>query len=397
MDTQSRARKILRTKGISVLVATMPENVAYLTGFHLSTNIRQPMRRVYCAFAASESGGCRLVLPTGVLDVIHMQDVCADRYRTYGPFFVVDAETTAVLDESERAWGKMVRNNVPAIDFLSALTETLGELLEPGVVCAVDEGRITPQEWEALQRAFPGVKFAPGYEVLRRMRAVKSTREVEGIRTSTSITEQALWHTLNSMHEGMTEVEVASIFMRQVAEKGALPTLTCIGSGPRAGYPTVEPSDRRLRKGDTVRFDVGCLWEGWHSDMARTAIVGEPSKKQAQYYDALLEGEKAAIAAIRPGSLACDVFRTAVEVVRERGIPHYQRNHVGHGEGLEGYEHPLLNPNNCEPIEEGMVMCVETPYYEVGFGALHVEDTVVVTGNGTLSLTTIPRGLFIVE
>jgi len=72
--------------------------------------------------------------------------------------------------------------------------------------------------------------------------------------------------------------------------------------------------------------------------------------------------------------------------VRREGIPHYNRNHVGHGIGLDGYDVPNLTPSSTEVLEEGMVLCVETPYYELGFAGLQVEDMVRVTRDGVESL-----------
>jgi Xaa-Pro aminopeptidase len=77
-----------------------------------------------------------------------------------------------------------------------------------------------------------------------------------------------------------------------------------------------------------------------------------------------------------------DVFHAAVNTVRQEGIPHYQRSHVGHGIGLDGYDAPNIAPSNDDVFEEDMVICVETPYYEMGLGGLQVEDTMAVTRDG---------------
>lgn len=406
MKPEARVRKTLQERGLAGLVVTTPENVAWLTGFFAATHIRHPMRRVYAVIGAEEGQGPDLVLPTGMLDVVAMQAVGVRRAQTYGPFFIAPAEGPTTGEpanepsdefaDEDRAWRELLTGLSPAADFPTALKMVLTGIAVPGAALAVDEGKITPQEWDRLEESLPGVRLVPGYELLRGVRVAKTPENIEGLRASTAITQQALWQTMNLLWEGQTEEEVARIFMAKVAEQGGIPTLVCIGSGPRAGFPTAEPSERRLRRGDMVRFDVGCLYRGYHSDMARTAVMGPASPKQERYYRALLAGEKAALAAVRPGVPAADIFHIAVCTVRENGIPHYQRNHVGHGEGFEGYEPALLNPDNRAPLEEEMVLCVETPYYEVGFGGLHVEDACVVTADGCSLLSTISPELFIV-
>ena len=77
------------------------------------------------------------------------------------------------------------------------------------------------------------------------------------------------------------------------------------------------------------------------------------------------------------------------------GISHYQRNHVGHGIGIECYDPPFLTPASDHIIEEGMVLNVETPYYELGFGGVAVEDTFAVTKDGYRFLTKSDRDLFV--
>jgi Xaa-Pro aminopeptidase len=93
---------------------------------------------------------------------------------------------------------------------------------------------------------------------------------------------------------------------------------------------------------------------------------------------------------------AAEVFEAAVAAVQRAGIRHYRRNHVGHGIGLDGYDAPSLSPDSGEVLEEGMVLCVETPYYELGRWGLQVEDMVVVRADGVERLSTSDAGLRVV-
>ena len=116
-------------------------------------------------------------------------------------------------------------------------------------------------------------------------------------------------------------------------------------------------------------------------------MLGKPSEKQARYYAAILAGERAAITAMRPGVPVNEIFDVAMRTTREAGMPHYQRMHVGHGIGLEPYDPPTLNAATRILLEPGMVFCVETPYYEHGWGGVQVEDAVQITATGIRQLT----------
>jgi Xaa-Pro aminopeptidase len=116
------------------------------------------------------------------------------------------------------------------------------------------------------------------------------------------------------------------------------------------------------------------------------------------YHAALVEGQQRALDGIRPGVAACEVFQLAVDGVRRAGIPSYDRSHVGHGIGIAGagYDLPSLAPSDETLLEPGMVLCVETPYIEVGYGGLQVEDMIVVTEAGYRPLTHLERQLQVV-
>jgi Xaa-Pro aminopeptidase len=65
-----------------------------------------------------------------------------------------------------------------------------------------------------------------------------------------------------------------------------------------------------------------------------------------------------------------------------------------HGIGIDVHEFPTLNAaNQLVALEDGMVLCVETPYYQIGWGRMMVEDMIVIRTNGNECLTQLPREL----
>jgi Xaa-Pro aminopeptidase len=116
---------------------------------------------------------------------------------------------------------------------------------------------------------------------------------------------------------------------------------------------------------------------------------------ERRIYEALLAGIEKELELIHPGATACEIFEQTVAEIRRAGIPHFERHHVGHGIGIAGagYEPPLLGPADQTTLQPGMILCVETPYVELGFGCLQVEDMLVVTQNGYRLLTHTDRSL----
>ncbi len=103
-----------------------------------------------------------------------------------------------------------------------------------------------------------------------------------------------------------------------------------------------------------------------------------------------------AIEQVGPGVSVQKIFEVAVKGVR-RGIPHFRRHHCGHGLGLEGYDPPSIAPTAEENLEPGMVLCIETPFYELGWGGVQVEDMVLVTPKGKRFLTKSSRELIRID
>ena len=167
--------------------------------------------------------------------------------------------------------------------------------------------------------------------------------------------------------------------------------VTC---GERSALADAYATPTRLANGDLLRVDVGCTVDGYWADMARSAVVGEPSREQQARYDALLAGEEAQRALARAGVSAGELFKVAVERVRAGALPAYRRSNCGHGIGIDVHEFPSLSPANAAvEIEDGMVLCVETPYYQIGWGGMMVEDMIVIRGSGNECHTHLPRDL----
>jgi len=120
---------------------------------------------------------------------------------------------------------------------------------------------------------------------------------------------------------------------------------------------------------------------GYPCDMARVAAYMEAGDKLKRYWHAIHVGEQKAVQMAQPGEDTARIFNAAVDTVRREGIPHYRRHHTGHGWGIEGYDPPTVGPKGVKLMED-MVLCFETPYYEVGWGGILHEDVVAVKPGG---------------
>jgi len=374
----------MRREALDAVVATSPENVTYASGFWAMSQWIRRGPQSYVLVPGEGRGEPAVVVSTGALDLVAEQDVAIRDVRRYG-FFSVDQAECAGDEPHARRFISLLEAEDRG-DPVAALVSAIRDRGLERARIAVDEGGITPQYLEALAQALPEAKLQRAAGLFRHVRAVKTPEEVERLRQSAQIAERSIEAALAVARAGATERELAYAFHARTLAEGAMPVLGVICTGPRSALSSGQPGDRKLEPGDVIRFDVGGRYRHYRADIARIAVLGEPSDKVKAYHRAIRAGLLRGHDIIRPGVRTADVFREVTETVRREGISHYQRSHVGHGIGLDGYDAPNITPGSDEVFEEGMCICVETPYYELGFAGLQVEDTLRVTKDGVESL-----------
>lgn len=376
---KSRLTRVLDAEGLDALVASTPENLQYVAGFR---SIAHAIFRGLELYGVFTREGVGLVIPFIDAAGVAADGIAVERLACYGKFFFNYAEPPGVV-------GARVREitSAPAAGPGEALRDVLGGFGKLGKRIGLDEAGVFPATWQRLTGQLDGTTLVPTYGHFRTARMVKSSREVSRLERAALIAEDGVAAVFGMLKPGVTEREAATVFEQEVLRKGAQPFFTVITMGERAALADVYPSERALAPGDLIRLDLGCVYQGYRSDISRTAVLGPPSEKQRRYYDAVRDGEIAAIAAMKPGAAVSQIFETAMRVTRDRGMPHYERHHVGHGIGLEPYDPPTINAATHTALEPGMVFCVETPYYEHGWGGVQVEDAVEITPTGVRRLT----------
>jgi len=392
-----RTRVAMAEARLDGLVAASQENVLYTTGI-LNVNMFVLARMVQCYAVLSKEEPSRPAVVMGVGDA----DQFLSAFPGVGPLFVYGAfyrEVSAPeeLDDRERRLKALTVDAPWHPTPGAALEEALRRLGMTSGRVGVDEDGVSAAALAHVAAVLPEVTLIPAAGLFRRIRMVKTAEEVERLRRAQAAAEAGIKAVAAAAAPGLSEREMVQIYTSTVARHGGRPTIALIKIGRNAALGQLPPENRYLVRGDSVWFDVGALVDGYHADLARILSLGEPTGKLQRYYRAALTGEEHACSITRPGMRADELFAETVQTVRRAGIPHYRRHHVGHGIGAEIYDPPVLNAGTTTPIEAGMVLNVETPYYELGWGAVHVEDPYLVGPDGRNDwLTTMSRELLIV-
>ncbi len=243
-----------------------------------------------------------------------------------------------------------------------------------------------------------GATLEPAGGMVEKLRRVKDAAELAAIEAASELADE-VWHwALERGLVGRSERDVARAAEARIRELGGDPSFPAIvAAGPNGALPHAEPGEREIGRGELVVFDMGAKLDGYCSDGTRTFATGELSEKASGVYEVVHEAQAAALTAVGPGVSGEAVDGAAREVIAAAGFGELFGHGLGHGVGLEVHEAPRLSQRSEDVLEPGEVVTVEPGVYLPGELGVRIEDLVVVTADGSRSLSRLPKPLQLVE
>jgi Xaa-Pro dipeptidase len=347
----AKTRRAMDERGLDAVVATSPENVAYASG---AAPPSQRTVRSRLAAAIIPAEGETEVIAVALEGPVVRTQSRLDSIQLYQEFVEDPIE---VFAQSLRRRG-----------------------LDQGTI-GVEETHLSYAAYSKLVATLPKARFMPVDEFFSDLRIVKTAAEIEAIRDIGAAAQRIHGDVCATFGAGATEREIANFVAERYAEEGGDGlTMLVVGSGPRSAAVNAPATSRVLEHGDMLRLDIIGTKAHYHSDVARTAVVGEPTDEQQQVYDLLLGVHRRCLEALRPGVLSSDVYRIYSEAMKAADLPPY--HFVGHGLGITLHEEPFVNELKSIPLEEGMVLCIEPLTLLEGRFGVQIEDEVLITADG---------------
>lgn len=329
-------------------------------------------RLYFTGFAASD--GCLLVTPNGSL-------------------FYTDSRYTEAA--ARKLGAENVHNSDKMYDELNAF------FAEAGIESvALENDRLTLADYEKIASKLPGIEFnttSALTRIIEELRMVKEDYELENMKAAQHIAERAFDHILGFIKPGITEKDISlelDYFMLRGGADG-LSFETIAVSGVNSSLPHGVPGGRKIEKGDFITMDYGAVVNGYHSDMTRTVIVGQPSEKQKLVYETVLEAQKAGLEVLKGGISGFDADKAARDIIAAAGFGDNFGHGTGHGVGVEIHEMPSSSPRSKSIIPAGAVVTVEPGIYLPGEFGVRIEDMAYVTETGYVNLTSCEKSLII--
>lgn len=256
-----------------------------------------------------------------------------------------------------------------------------------------EDEELTYSYYKLLKKHFKKKKFYPVSKYMSALRAVKDEEELRLMRKAVKISEEVFLEVKKKIKPGVREMDMAKEFEKLVAAKGAhgLAFGTIFLSGKNSALVHGSPSNKKIREGDLLLIDFGCIYNGYRSDQTVTYGIGKLSNKAVDIYNTVKEAQSLALDSIRQGVKLSNPAKVVENYFKSKG---YELVHgLGHGVGLQIHEYPSISSVSKGVFEDGMVVTVEPGIYVEGFGGVRIEDLVLVTKNGYKLLTTLPKDL----
>ncbi len=251
----------------------------------------------------------------------------------------------------------------------------------------------TYSQFIRLEKSLHGITLIPVTEDPAKLREIKTAGEIKKITKALAINKLAFDETRTMIRPGVREVEIKRYIeiamIQHGAEKIAFDTI--VASGGRGALPHGVASNKKIKNGELVTIDFGCVVDGYNSDETVTISQGTINKKQRTIHQIVFDAQQYAIEAAKPGVKCSDIDKAAREYIEKKGYGKYFGHALGHGVGLEVHERPMLSLNSTDILEEGMVFTIEPGIYIPKFGGVRIEDVFGCTKNGTKKLSQINK------
>lgn len=347
----SKLQRRMKKEGMEAFLITNSENLRYLTGF-------------------SGTAGALLVTTQ---ERILMTDF---RYLQQAKEEAAGFKLFRVKDSLAEALAKLLKRiNIRRLSF--------------------EEDSVSFHQYRVLKAKLKGLELIPVNGLVEEIRLIKEAGEIAKLQRAVRIADKAFGRILKELRPGLEEMEVAArleyLMGREGAEGSAFDPI--VASGPRSALPHAKPSGKKIKEGEIILIDMGAVYQGYHSDLTRTVVLGRIRAKQRRIYDTVLRAQRRAIKHIRPEVKASFIDRVARNIIQRAGYGKSFGHGLGHGLGMNIHEAPGLRANNDRLLRKGMVFTVEPAIYLPGWGGVRIEDVVMVTEDGCRVLSQAPRSL----
>lgn len=309
---------------------------------------------------------------------------------------LVDAEKGASFIVDFRLY-IMARKAMPFVKCVlrkGSMADYVKKLTSRWKTCAIEEAG-TSSSRDLIKSFMPQIETWMGVDgIVAEQRGIKSKAEIEVLRRAVAANDTLYSWVLPQIHPGMSEWEIRMLFRYGADKFGqgeSFDTIVCAGANGAECHH--EPSTDILGKKMALLMDFGVRLDNYCSDMTRCVSFGKPSALYEKVFKIVLDANRKAITALKPGMTGEEVDAVARKHIAKHGYADAFGHSLGHSVGMYIHEGPNFSPREKRVIKPGMVITVEPGIYLPGRLGVRIEDVVLVTRRGCECLSRSPRDL----
>jgi Xaa-Pro dipeptidase len=217
---------------------------------------------------------------------------------------------------------------------------------------------------------------------LQKIREVKDAQEIKLLQRAASILSKSFLKIPEMLKSGISELDLARQISQEIAINGAESAQdVLVQSGAMAADGHHLPSNKKIRRKESIVVDASCTFSGYFADITRTFVIGSDRTFESLYQN-VLYAQTAAIRASQQGVTVGSIDHAARGYLQQNGLDKYFVHRTGHGLGLEVHEAPYIIPEGTEVLQASMVFTVEPGVYMRDKTGLRIEDDILVTEGG---------------
>lgn len=251
---------------------------------------------------------------------------------------------------------------------------------------------------DGINRAIPQREPVSGSSITTGCRMFKSEHELQLMQKANDVTRAAYRAVAGRIEAGMTPADVGAAMAEVTGELGGKHEFALVLAGEASAYPHGSSRPQVVREGDILLMDCGCSVQGYQSDISRTMVLGEPTKRQREIWDTVRRGQQLAFETAQPGNPAGRVDDTVRAWYASLGYgPGYETpglpHRLGHGIGMDGHEPINFVHGETTRLSPGMCLSDEPGIYISGEFGVRLEDCLYITGDGPRWFTEPPASI----
>lgn len=260
-----------------------------------------------------------------------------------------------------------------------------------------EEEYVTYAKYKEFMHRFKINNLEETEGIIEKQRMVKDAQEIDIIKKACEITDSCFEYLKGYIKAGLTEKQIAKeideYFINNGADGNSFETV--VASGINSSKPHAVPTDKKIEPGDTIVIDMGCIYQGYCSDMTRTVFVGFVPEAVKPIYELVLKNQKEALNEMREGTNLKMISKMVEGDFKLHG---YDLIHaLGHGVGMEIHELPFFSSKLDFILKSNMVVTNEPGIYLPGRFGVRIEDTVVIYKGEAQRLTKSSRDFIVVD